>query len=248
MMTYTFQHKFIFKPNPLPLDFEYSFSQSFEELTIETPKEGILNALFFPTDADTSKGVILYFHGNKGNLTRWGKVHSRFTDLGYDFFVYNYRGYGKSRGRLSPSNLYSDARFMYDYLKQNYPAEKIIIYGRSMGSTFATNLASKEKAKHLILETPFESIKGLFYTYYPFLPPVFIFKYPMHNSKYLEEVNYPVTIFQGDNDWIVPLRSAAKLKKCLKPKDEFILIPGGGHNDLGEYDLFNNKIKEILAD
>jgi hypothetical protein len=89
-------------------------------------------------------------------------------------------------------------------------------------------------------------MKELFYNYYPFLPRVFMFKYRFFNEKHLARVQCPVYIFQGTDDWVVPYSSAAKLEKSLKPQDEFITVPGGGHNNLLFYDIYNLKMQEIL--
>jgi fermentation-respiration switch protein FrsA (DUF1100 family) len=129
---------------------------------------------------------------------------------------------------------------------QQYDSQDIVIYGRSMGSGPASYLASQVQAKHLILETPFYSMKSLFSSYYPFLPPWFSFKFKFKNFKYLKTVKYPITIFHGTNDIVVPFKGSLKLKKVLKKSDEFIVIEGGTHNDLNIFHAYKNKLNEIL--
>ncbi|NNK80723.1 MAG: alpha/beta fold hydrolase, partial [Flavobacteriales bacterium] len=191
IFTYPMQHLFIFRPDVIEKDYRFSFDNDFEEVNIETEDGGNINALHFKRP--NSKGVVLYFHGNSGNLIRWGELNDEFGSMDYDLFIMDFRGFGKSTGKLTESAFYQDAELCYRYISEQYEPENIIIYGRSMGSGPASYLASKVDARHLILETPFHSIKSLFYTYYPFLPRVFIFKFRFQNFKFLEQVEYPVT-------------------------------------------------------
>lgn len=242
--TFLWQDHFIFRPQKLPEDYTYSFEQPFSEIFLDTSDGGKLNALWFKRI--NAKGVILFFHGNAGSLARWGHLYHFFHRLGYDYFVYDYRGYGKSNGKRSEHLLYEDSMTIFNYVKQFYPEEKIILFGRSMGSAFASRVAQESKVKMVILETPFYSMRRLFYSYYPFLPRIFFFKYHFSNHHYLRQVQCPIYIFQGTNDWVVPYKCAARLKKWLKPTDEFITITGGSHNNLLFYDIYNRKLQELL--
>ncbi len=244
LLTYPFQDFFIFRPRRLGADAVIKFEQPFEELMLTTERGGRLHAAWFRKKE--SRGVILYFHGNSGNLSRWGNLYHYFFRYGYDFFIYDYRGFGRSRGYRNEQLMQQDARRVYDRLREAYAAEKIVIYGRSIGTAFATRLAADVPARMLILETPFASMPDLFYTYYPFLPRLFWFKYRFDNRRYLPEVNCPVYIFQGTDDLIVPFSSAAKLQTALKPDDHFFTIDMGRHNDLMVYERYHQKIEEIL--
>lgn len=244
LFTFWGQDHFIFRPQKLPPDYGYQFEQQFTEVFLNAPQGGKLNALWFKRI--NAKGVVLFFHGNAGSLARWGHLYHFFHRLGYDYFVYDYRGYGKSTGKKNEHLLYEDAKVAFEYVKQHYPSEQIVVYGRSMGTAFATRIAAEGNVKMLILETPFSSMRRLFYSYYPFLPPIFFFKYHFPNHRYLRRVQCPVYIFQGTKDWVVPYKCAIRLQKWLKPDDEFITIVGGGHNNLSFYDLYNRRLQEIL--
>lgn len=245
LFTYPFQDYFIFRPRKLKRSYSFSFSAQPEEIFINTLHGGKINALWFRVPQP--KGLVLYFHGNAGNLARWGHLHHRFTRFGYDFFVYDYRGFGKSTGSRNEHILYEDATAIFKHVLQYFPPEQIVVFGRSMGSAFACKVAAEAPVNKLILETPFSSMKELFYYYYPFLPKIFAFKYHFPNRKYLQNVQCPVYVFQGTEDWVVPYTCAARLKSHLKPEDEFITIPGGGHNDLLFFDIYNLKMEEILS-
>lgn len=249
LLTLVFQDFFIFRPERLPRDYQYIFQKPYEELTIPGPENGRLNALWFRQDQHPqTRGVILYFHGNAGSLRRWGHLYHFFAYFGYDFFIYDYRGFGKSRGRRNESLMYQDARAVYDFIRSHYPPERIVIFGRSLGSAFATWLAVHAEAKLLILETPFASMRRLFRAYFPILPPFFRYKYLFSNRRWLGKVKIPVYIFQGDEDLVVPFRVAAALQPSLKQGDRFFRIEGGSHNNLLYYDKYVAEMKKILED
>ena len=165
---YLFQEKVIFRPKKLAKDYIFSFDKEFEEVNLTTDDTSIINALHFKVK--NPKGIILYYHGNKGNLQRWGPMISPFTDYGYDVFIMDYRGYGKSNGERNEKNLYNDALLSYNYVKGHFDEEKITVYGRSLGGTFATFVASQNSPKQLILEAPFYNLLDLSYRKFRLLP------------------------------------------------------------------------------
>lgn len=213
---------------------------------LSTPNNGKINVLWF-RNKEKNRPVILYFHGNSGNLDGWGKLCYYFDNLGYDFIVYDFRGFGKSRGSSSEANFHSDASAVYDFASEHYSPQEIVLFGRSMGSGVASKLSSDVDARLLILETPYYSIKGLFKSYYPFLPTrLFIFKYTFPVFKWIEKAKMDVFIFQGTRDIVVPYRCAARLKPYLKDQEHFITIKNGKHSNLSQFDRYNAELKGIL--
>ncbi len=249
LSTRYFQDYFIFRPEKLPEAHRYVFLHPFEEFWLDTPAGGRINGLWFKLDSDrqAARGVILYFHGNMGSLRRWGHVYYHLLDKGYDLIICDYRGFGKSKGRRNEHNMLQDALSAYVFAERHYKAEDIVLFGRSLGSAFATFLAAEKHCKMLILETPFSSMRDLFHAYFPFLPPVFRFKYVFDNKEQLKQVRAPVHIFHGTKDLVVPHRVAARLKPCLKTGDTFTTIEGGRHNDLLFYDLYNEQLRAVLG-
>ena len=157
---YFVQENLLFQKATLPQDHVFSYDEPFEELFIETEKGARINALYFKTFRP--KGVVLYFHGRGGNLDdRWGKFSREFTRRGYDFFIMDYRGFGKSTGKLTEKALCSDATKCYEYLQDIYPESQIVVYGRSLGTGIATFVASHKNPKMLVLESPYFSILDL---------------------------------------------------------------------------------------
>ncbi len=116
---------------------------------------GQINAIFFKVP--NSLGVVYYMKGNSKSIKGWGKFAKDFVSNGYDFFMMDYRGFGKSRGKRSQARLFNDAQFIYKWLAQSYPEDKIILYGRSWGSGIAARIASWNKPAKLILDSPYFS-------------------------------------------------------------------------------------------
>lgn len=241
---YFFQEKLIFLPTKLSQDYEYQFNYPFEELFLETDENVSINALHFK--AKNPKGVILYFHGNAGDLSRWGKITEYLVALHYDVLIMDYRTYGKSTGKLSENALYDDAQYCYDYLLKQYKESKITLYGRSLGTGIASYLGSKNNPKQLILETPYYSIEDVAKYRFPIFPVKHLLKYKFPTYQYLPKVNCKISIFHGTEDLIVPYNSGKKLSKLNIENLNFITVEDGSHNDLINFEIYNTAIKTIL--
>lgn len=243
-LVYLFQDKIIFQPKKLPKDYSFQFDNPYEEIWLKTSDQEQINALHFVVEAP--KGVVLYLHGNKGNLQRWANYYEDFLGRGYDFLAIDYRGFGKSSGKPSEAGLYEDARTAYDWLLKKYDAAQIIIYGRSLGTGVASQLATEVDARLLILETPYNTIQGAFVHSFPILWYPFPFKSVFSNEANLQAVEEPVFIFQGTNDYVVPYASASLLKPYLKTEDAFFTIEGGGHKNLNSFPLYYQYLDQII--
>lgn len=244
---YYLQEKFLLHPATLPLDYQFKFKVLFKEINIPLNATDDLNLVqFFPNDS-TPKGVVLYFHGNKGNISRYAEYAINFTKHNYEVWMVDYPGYGKTTGKFTEENVYMQAREVYKLANTKFSADSITVYGKSLGSGIASWLASRRPCKRLILETPYYSIPDLFSHYAPIYPVESLSKFKFPTSEYLKDVKIPVTIFHGTDDWIIPYRCAAKLKKVLKPGDEFITIDKGSHNDLNDFPLFHEKLDSLLS-
>ena len=204
-LAYYKQNTLLFFPEKLAPDYRFQFPFPFEEVNLKKGKEVNLHALHFKANGDSSKNVILYFHGNAGSLASWGRVAEDFVPLGYNLFIIDYRTYGKSRGTLnSDEDLYSDALYCFDYLSKFYSPENIIIYGRSLGTGIAAYTAAHRRARQLILEAPYTSIIDMGYHHYPILPHRWLCKFPLPNNEHIQSVSCPITIFHGTEDKVIP--------------------------------------------
>lgn len=242
---YFFQEKMIFMPESLAQDYSYSFAENFEEINLQTKDGAQLNALHFKVE--NPKGVVLYFHGNAGELSRWGIVIQKFVDLQYDVLVMDYRTYGKSTGKLSEKALYSDAQLFYNYLLKRYPENKIVVYGRSLGTTFAAYVASNNNPKRLFLEAPFFNLQQVASKRFPIYPVQWFLKYRFPTNKFLKDVACPIIIFHGTDDAVVNFENGVMLSEIqTKGQNTFIKIPGGTHHDLTNSKIYIETIENVL--
>ncbi len=243
---YTFQERLIFLPTKLNKDHNYSFQEPFKELTLSTKDGALLNAVHFTRE--NPKGIIVYFHGNAGNLERWGGVVQFFVQKNWEVLVMDYRGYGKSTGKRSENALFSDAQMFYDYALEHFNETNVVVYGRSLGTAIATKIASQNTPGQLILETPFYSLYDIAKQRFPLLPLKPLLKYQFDSYEYAREVCSPVTIIHGTNDTVVPLFSGRKLFDSIPGSHKkMIVVQGGMHNNLIEFQKYREEIDMLLS-
>jgi uncharacterized protein len=229
----------LFQPTKLNNNYVFKFNTEFEELNLSPEKDVIINALHFKVK--NSKGTILYFHGNRDNLQRWGKIASEIgAYFHYDVFIMDYRGYGKSVGKRDENALNCDALFCYNFVKNTYSPKEIIVYGRSLGTGIAAYVACEMQPEKLILETPYYSMNDMAESYFSLFSVEHKLPYKLPSFQYLKSVNCPIFIVHGTEDEVVPYSSGKKLFDSLphKEKATFVTIPNGKHNDLSNFKDF----------
>lgn len=245
-LLYFFQEKMIFLPQTLAEDFVFEHYEGYEERYIEMQDGTKLHALLFTTE--DPEGVILYLHGNAGSLEGWGSVAENFRANNYDVFIPDYRGYGKSGGAIeSEAQLHEDMQTLYEKIKEEYPEDKIIVLGHSIGSGMAAKLAARNDPKLLILQAPPYSLPDLAKKLFPFnLFPQFLIRYKFEIGKILAAADVPVVILHGDEDEIVYYGSSLKLKEHFKPEDTLITLKGLGHNNFLDTERYRKEMRRIL--
>jgi alpha-beta hydrolase superfamily lysophospholipase len=247
IVLHNLQKKFIFRPKPLPQDYEYNFKFPFREINISLNKTDNLNLVQFFPENKLANGVVLYFHGNRDNINRYAKHAVNFTKNGYEVWMADYPGYGKTTGKQTEENFYSQAMEIFKLATSKYSSESIIIYGMSLGSGIASYLASKKSCKRLILETPYFSMPDLLNSLVPIIPVSVASHFKFPTGEYCKEIHAPITIFHGRKDRVIPYRCAAKLNDVLKAGDEFITISQGAHNNLSNFRQYHEKLDSILS-
>ena len=240
------QERFIFVRFRLTRGYRFAFPGAFEEIFLEPAPEVTLHALRFA--AEGPRGTVLYFHGNAGNLKRWGKKAQRFTRQGWNVLMPDYRGFGKSRGRLSEAALHADAALWYAWLKEREPEERILVYGRSLGSGMAVPVAAANHPRALVLESPFANLYDAARHQFYLLPYRLLLRYAFRNDKAIRHVTCPVHIFHGKRDPIVPYESALRLYAAVPDtvRREMLTFGRGFHSDLWRFKRFQRKMERIL--
>jgi len=242
---YFAQEKLIFFPKKLKKEYKFSFNKPFEEINIKTKDNILLNGLLFK--AENSKGLIFYLHGNAGALDKWGEIAEIYTEFNYDIFILDYRGYGKSEGKINDEKqFYNDMQVVYNQLNKRYDEGKIIVLGYSIGTGPATKLAATNNPKLLILQAPYFSLTDILKYNFPLIP-TFLLKYKFETNKYIKNCKMPIVLFHGNKDEVIYYKSSVKLQKLLKKTDTFITLLGQEHNGMSGNPEYLKELEKILA-
>ena len=241
-----FYENILFQGDPLDEDHEFDFQFPYQEILIDVEDKVRLHGLLLKSDS--SKGLILYFHGNRGNLERWGLIANDIRNhYDYDILVMDYRGYGKSRGDRSEQALYKDATVVYDYARTKLGYGQIIIHGRSLGTAISTYLAAQRTAAHLILETPMTNIRAVIPTLDFLLIKKSWLQYEFNSLSRIDAVSCPITILHGTEDRIVPYELGYQLYLDIDQSEKKIItINRGKHNNLDTFDIYQQAMERIL--
>lgn len=240
------QDQLLFHPEALEDNQSYGFQQPHNESVIPLDATTKFHVVHFIVPDSIRKGVVLYFHGNRKNIGHYARYASLFTQQNYEVWMIDYPGFGKSRGELTEANLYEGALQLYMLAKLRFKPSEIIIYGKSIGTGIATQLASIRDCKQLILETPYNSMPSLLGTYLWMYPLNQLLHFKFSSNEYIQKVTAPITIFHGTDDGVIPLRNAEKLKAYFKQSDLFITIPNGEHNRLTDSPIVQAQLKKLL--
>lgn len=236
------QDNMIFNPHKLPDDYVFS---SKNEVEIEVAEGVFLNALWIKEERP--KGVVLYLHGNRGSNRRCRHQAQNMANNGYDILMVDYRGYGKSDGEIySQEQLYTDVQKVYNYLKESYREDQIIIAGYSLGSGMASYLAANNAPQQLVMIAPYLNFYELKKRYVPvYIPDIFV-KYPLDNNKHLERVKCPVTIFHGTNDRVIPFEHGEQLATNFPDKVNLVTLKKESHRGAIFNGIFRRKFGELV--
>jgi alpha-beta hydrolase superfamily lysophospholipase len=243
---YYIQDYVLFKPEKLTKDFKFYYeNQTTKEYNLETRDGATINGVrFFPKEK--SKGVVLYLKGNSKSIKGWGKFAVDFTRHGYDVLMVDYRGFGKSTGKRSQKAIKRDLQLVYNKLKELTTEDNIILYGRSLGSGFATKLASINSPKLLILDAPYYSLTKVTGRYMPFMPLSLLLKYPLPTYKWLEYVQCPIHIIHGTDDKLIPYKSSIKLSQITPQLTTLHTVINGGHKNLNTFESYHTMLDNII--
>jgi pimeloyl-ACP methyl ester carboxylesterase len=245
IIVYLVQERFIFKPEKLHQDFLYKYDAPFKELFFDVEQGVRINGLHFYVK--DPHGLVLYFHGNTRSIKGWAKYAKDFYRYNYDVVLVDYRGFGKSTGKKSEKDMLNDMQHVYDTLKAEYHENHIIVYGRSLGSGFATKLASENSPRYLILDAPYFSFRKAVQRFLPILPMRFLLRYHWQTDKWIRKVNCHTYILHGTRDWMIPVKQSEQLQSLNPRKITLIRIHGGGHNNLPSFPEYHNFVRDILS-
>jgi alpha-beta hydrolase superfamily lysophospholipase len=244
VVAYFIQERLIFKPEKLKQDFEFKYDIPFKEYFFDIEPGVRINGLHF--HRDKPKGLILYFHGNTRSIKGWARYARDFYRYDYDVVLLDYRGFGKSTGKRSEKEMLNDMQFIYEKLKDKYGEDHLIVYGRSMGSGFATKLACDNSPRYLILDAPYFNFLRVIERFLPILPVRIVLRFHLRTDLWIPKVTCHTYIIHGTKDRLIPIRHSEALQKINSRKITLIRIHGGRHNNLPSFDEYHNFVRDIL--
>ena len=220
----------------------------FEEVAIDVEPGVRIHGWFIKAAKEPSVATVLFSHGNAGNIAdRLDRV-LRWREVGADFLLYDYRGYGRSTGSPDEEGTYRDGRAAYDYLvnaRQVDPA-RLILMGESLGCAISIQLAIERKAAGLAIEAPFASIARMANAIYPFLPLGSFIRTRYENLKKIPQLKMPLLVVQGTRDEVIPVAQGKMVFEAAPQPKEYLAIEGAGHNDV--YVIGGARYRSTLAD
>ncbi len=230
VLVYARQGKMLYYPEKEIFATPKDIGLEFEEVTIRTKDDIEISAWFIPSKDE--RAVVLFCHGNAGNISHRLDSIRIFNELGLSVLIFDYRGYGKSKGSPTEEGTYLDAEATWDYLvnTKGYSPDKIVLFGRSLGGAVAVETALRVKAGAIIIESGFTSLPALGSKFFPYLPVRLISRYKYANIDKVNKISLPKLFVHSPQDEIIPFEHGTALfEKALEPK-EFLKITGG-HND-----------------
>jgi uncharacterized protein len=197
-----------------------------------------LHGWFFQSRSAPAQATVIYFHGNGGNITNVGSIGDRFASQGFNVLLFDYRGYGRSEGYLEDENeLYADADAAYDYVsrERNAAPNSIVLYGHSLGTTAAVDLAARRESAAIIVESGLSSGSDMTKVVLPWLPRAlyFLARNRFDSKRKLDRVHCPVLIIHGELDQTVPVEQARVLYAAAHKPKQLVILPNTGHNIVG---------------
>lgn len=214
-----------------------------------TASDGIrLHGWFVP--AEPQRGVLLFFHGNAGNISHRLDSLRLFHELGLSVLLFDYRGYGRSEGEPSEAGTYLDAGAAWDYLtgELGFKPERIVLFGRSLGAAIAARTAALHPPGALIIDSGFASIPELAEIHYPYLPVRLLSRFEYATGEHLAKVEAPVLVIHSEGDDLVPFEQGRHLYEAAGEPKTFLAIEGG-HNEafLASYHRYQAAVDDFLG-
>lgn len=181
---------------------------------------------------DENQPVVIFFHGNAGNLSDRAGFVFDLTRLGVEVFAVDYRGYGRSEGRSSESGIYLDAVAAWEFLTtaKAVPTERIVLFGKSLGGAAAIDLATRVQPAGIVVQSSFTSVPDMALRHYPFVPR-FLIRTRMDNLAKMDRIACPVLVIHSTGDEVVPFTMGRKLFDSANQPKTFFEIKGAGHNE-----------------
>jgi len=208
------------------------FGLNYDDVILTTSDGVKINGWLLPASISNAPLTVLLFHGNAGNMSHRFEKLSVLHHLGVTVFIIDYRGYGRSDGAPGEDGTYHDARAAYDYLvtQRKVAPRSIVVYGESLGSAIAADLAAKVEVGGLVLEEAFTSIGDVGQRMFPFLPVRWLVKNKYDTLSKMPRINVPLLIVHSREDELFNMRHAQRLLAAANEPKQLVELHGH-HND-----------------
>ncbi len=236
------QERLLFQPQTLPAGHRFGQAADVHEVDLDVPGAR-LNALHLRLPHPD--GVVFFLHGNGGSLDNWFVNVDYYRRLNLDLFMLDYRGYGKSSGRIeSQAQLQADVRAAWDRIAPQYAGKRRVVYGRSLGSGLAALLAADVQPELTALVSPYFSMLDLAHTHYPWVPSA-VLRYPLRTDEALPRIRGAVLLVHGERDTLIPPANSLRLQAVL-PRAKLLQVPQAAHNDLQDFPIYLDGLAAVL--
>jgi len=226
----TCQSRMVYQPRSRMDATPKDLGLDYEEVRFRTADEVELFGWYIP--AADPRGVVVVCHGNAGNIS--GRLYTIDTlgELGLDVFIFDYRGYGRSKGKPSEKGAYLDADAAWRYVTETRSIDpgRVVFFGRSLGGAVAAHLASERPVGALIVESTFSSARDVARHYWPFLPVRWLLRCDYATVDYVRSISCPIMVIHSPDDGIIPFRQGRKVFEAAREPKTFLQI-SGDHND-----------------
>jgi pimeloyl-ACP methyl ester carboxylesterase len=238
---YCCQERLIFRPEPLPLAHRFVLDDV-HEVSIDVGGE-TLSALHL--QLPNPQGVVFFLHGNTGNLATWFTHSDFYRAVNYDLFMVDYRGYGKSSGRIeSEAQLRADVLAAWRTVEAQYAGKRKVIYGRSLGTALAAGLAAEVQPDLTILVSPYCDMAQLMAYHYPLLPTVLL-RYPLETCRDVVRLRMALLIVHGETDTLIPIRHSEQLLSVAQ-QARLLRVAGAAHADVHQFPAYTDELRRAL--
>lgn len=236
------QERLLFHPTTLPAAHRFALEPDVHESWIDVPGAR-LNALHMRLAKPD--GLVFYLHGNAGSLQSWFVNTAFYRRANLDLFMLDYRGYGKSTGRIeSEAQLMADVRAAWASVAPNYAGSRRVIFGRSLGTGPAAMLAAEVQPELTVLVSPYASMQSLAREKYPWVPGA-VLRYPLRTDLALGRVKGQVLLLHGERDTLIPPAHSVALQ-ALAPQAQLLRVPESGHNDIHQHPAYLEGLMRAL--
>ena len=242
-------NKFVYRPEATFAEEAFTpadLGLPYEEVSIKTGDNLLLSAWYFP--ANNPSHLIMYCHGNAGDIRDWTHAMPPFLEMGCSVLLFDYRGYGKSQGKPSESGLYLDGESVWGWVEEKAEEEGItaVILGKSLGSAVAIHVATQTPPAALILDSAFTSMREITMTVTPWLPDAMLPEL-YESLNVVPKLTCPTLVIHGRNDTLVPLAHGQALFDTMTCPKTMRIIDGADHNNLSNFPDYYAAIQTFLT-